>query len=121
MCIRDSIGFVSECSTILLYAVGGSFELFLLIALFDGVISGIEMNSLMTSVSIVVPPPLRGTGVGVYRTFMDVGAIVGPIALTALLTVVGYSNIRVCFYVSAGLTGATALAMLFLRSVDIQE
>jgi len=115
------VSFLSECITLLLYALVGTFEPFLLIALFDGMISGIEMNSLMTGVSVVVPTPLRGTGVGVYRTLMDTGGIIGPIVLTALLAAVGYPNIRLCFYVSAALIGAAALAMLTLRKMDVKE
>jgi len=114
------VSFLSESVTLVLYAFVGTFEPFLLIALSDGVISGIEMNSLMTGVSVVVPTPLRGTGVGIYRTLMDTGGIIGPIVLTALLTVVGYPNIRLCFYVSSALVGAAALAMLTVRKVEVK-
>jgi len=114
------VSFLSESVTLVLYAFVGTFEPFLLIALSDGVISGIEMNSLMTGVSVVVSTPLRGTGVGIYRTLMDTGGIIGPIVLTALLTVVGYPNIRLCFYVSSALVGAAALAMLTLRKVEVK-
>ncbi len=115
------VSFLSESITLVLYALVGTFEPFLLIALSDGMISGIEMNSLMTGVSVVVPTPLRGTGVGIYRTLMDTGGIIGPIVLTALLTVVGYPNIRLCFYISAALVGTTALAMLTLRRIDVED
>jgi len=113
-------GFLSESVTIVLFTVEGGFEQFV-IAFFNGIISGVEMNSLMIGVSLVVPPPMRGTGVGVYRTFMDVGSIVGPIALTALLAAVGYPSIRLCFYASAAVMVVAASMMLFLRNMEIRE
>ena len=47
-----------------------------------------------------VKPHQRGAGIGVYRTFFDLGSVFGPIIMTAVLTMYGVSY---CFYVSAGL------------------
>jgi len=113
--------FCLEALTTLLYAVGGSFEWFLLVGYWHGFASGVELNSMMTSISIVVPTSLRGTGVGIYRTFMDLGSIIGPIGLTALLAAVGYPNIKICFYVSAIMATAVAITMLTLHGVEMEE
>jgi MFS family permease len=45
-------------------------------------------------------PAFRGIGIGTYKTFFDLGSIVGPIVLSVLLESSGYS---VCFYLASAL------------------
>ncbi len=99
-----------------LYTFGSSFEQFSMIAVMDGLAAGIEMISLTMYLSMVIPSASRGTGIGIYRTFMDAGAATGPIMLTAILAMVGQANIRVCFYVGAAAVGLMALLALTLKS-----
>jgi DHA1 family multidrug resistance protein-like MFS transporter len=42
----------------------------------------------------------RGAAIGVYRTFFDLGSVLGPIVMTAVMT--GY-GVKQCFYVAAAL------------------
>ncbi len=42
----------------------------------------------------------RGAAIGVYRTFFDLGSVLGPILMTAVMT--GY-GVKQCFYVAAAL------------------
>lgn len=42
----------------------------------------------------------RGAAIGVYRTFFDLGSVLGPIIMTAVMT--GY-GVKQCFYVAAAL------------------
>jgi len=42
----------------------------------------------------------RGAAIGVYRTFFDLGSVLGPIIMTAVMT--GY-GVKKCFYVAAAL------------------
>ena len=42
----------------------------------------------------------RGAAIGVYRTFFDLGSLLGPILMTAVMT--GY-GVKQCFYVAAAL------------------
>ena len=45
-------------------------------------------------------PALRGIGIGTYKTFFDLGSIVGPIIFSALSASSGFS---VCFYLASAL------------------
>lgn len=47
-----------------------------------------------------VDPSQRGAAIGVYRTFFDLGSVLGPIIMTTVMT--GY-GVRQCFYVAAAL------------------
>jgi len=42
----------------------------------------------------------RGAAIGVYRTFFDLGSVLGPIIMTAVMT--GY-GVKQCFYVASAL------------------
>jgi len=42
----------------------------------------------------------RGAAIGVYRTFFDLGSVLGPIIMTAIMT--GY-GVKQCFYLAAAL------------------
>ncbi len=42
----------------------------------------------------------RGAAIGVYRTFFDLGSVIGPILMTAVMT--GY-GVKYCFYLAAAL------------------
>jgi MFS family permease len=47
-----------------------------------------------------VDPSQRGAAIGVYRTFFDLGSVIGPILMTAVMS--GY-GVKYCFYVAAAL------------------
>ena len=63
-----------------------------------------------------VEPHQRGAGIGVYRTFFDLGSVLGPIVMTAVFASWG---IAYCFYVSTGLLVASIpLAMMIRERVE---
>jgi MFS family permease len=45
-------------------------------------------------------PSLRSVAIGTYKTFFDIGSMVGPILMSALLGVSGYA---ICFYLASAL------------------
>jgi MFS family permease len=47
-----------------------------------------------------VDPSQRGAAIGVYRTFFDLGSVIGPILMTAVMS--GY-GVKYCFYIAAAL------------------
>jgi predicted MFS family arabinose efflux permease len=47
-----------------------------------------------------VDPSQRGAAIGAYRTFFDLGSVIGPILMTAVMT--GY-GVKYCFYIAAAL------------------
>jgi predicted MFS family arabinose efflux permease len=59
-----------------------------------------------------VKPHQRGAGIGVYRTFFDLGSVFGPIIMTAVLAAYG---ITYCFYLSAGLLLVSVPAAMMIK------
>jgi MFS family permease len=59
-----------------------------------------------------VKPHQRGAGIGVYRTFFDLGSVFGPIIMTAFLVTYG---VAYCFYLSAGLLLISAPLALMIK------
>jgi len=47
-----------------------------------------------------VDPSQRGAAIGAYRTFFDLGSVIGPILMTAVMS--GY-GVKYCFYIAAAL------------------
>jgi len=47
-----------------------------------------------------VDPSQRGAAIGAYRTFFDLGSVIGPILMTAVMS--GY-GVKYCFYIASAL------------------
>ncbi len=74
-----------------LYAITAifRFELFLLVGLFGGFGEGMIWTSLLVLLSESVPAQIRGGVIGLYRTFMDLGGLTGPIFFMFIFKNVG--------------------------------
>lgn len=77
---------LTEACCLCLFPTVTSFEQVLLLATVGGIASGFIFTSLMVMMSELVAPYMRGVALGIYRTFMDVGGIVGPIMFAFLYT-----------------------------------
>jgi DHA1 family multidrug resistance protein-like MFS transporter len=86
------------------YALLPSFELLLLIGLFDGFGGGMSFTSLIVLLSEIVPAQIRGGAIGMYRTFMDIGGLTGPPVFMIIFTGMG-----------SYITFLTAMAILALN------
>ncbi len=86
------------------YALLPSFELLLLIGLFDGFGGGMSFTSLIVLLSEIVPAQIRGGAIGMYRTFMDIGGLTGPPVFMLMFTGMG-----------SYITFLTAMAILALN------
>ena len=86
------------------YALLPSFELLLLIGLFDGFGGGMSFTSLIVLLSEIVPAEIRGGAIGMYRTFMDIGGLTGPPVFMLMFTGMG-----------SYITFLTAMAILALN------
>ena len=82
------LGLTISAAAQYLYTLAGSFEQILPLAILEGVGSGFVFTSLIVYMSDLVPPSLRGGAVGLFRTFMDVGGVLGPVIFMFI-----YSNI----------------------------
>ena len=93
-------GFVITSLCLVLYTSITPFEGILLLGVVDGWGSGMVSTTLMVLLSDLVTPHLIGGAIGLYRTFMDFGGIIGPIVVMYLFTDIG---VYVPFYLAAGL------------------
>ncbi|MEM2104498.1 MAG: MFS transporter [Candidatus Bathyarchaeia archaeon] len=107
------IGFALDSIAVLSYAFTDRLEFFIPISFLEGSASGIELINLTVLVSDIAPANARGASLGVYRTFLDAGAIVGPIALTFIN--MATNNVKSCFYFSSLLVAATFFITLTLK------
>lgn len=114
-------GFLTDSIILFLYTIPKSFEIFLPIALFSGMASGVQMFSLTMLLPQIVPGEIRGTGIGMYRTLFNAGAVFGPLSLTLLLSYLGGHLIKICFYVGTITTFSTFILVLTTPKVSIKD
>ena len=75
------IGFLVDAGCLAAFTAIYSFEMLLVVGFFEGFGEGLVFTSLIVLLSDLSPPSARGGTLGIYRTFMDLGGFVGPIAL----------------------------------------
>jgi MFS family permease len=77
--ILINLGCVVESVFLLYYAFISSLEAFILVGFIEGFGSGIIWSSLLVLLSDIVPENLIGGAIGMHRTFMDIGGLIGPL------------------------------------------
>jgi len=101
-------GIIIEGICIYLYTLVGSFEPMLFLALVEGLGAGMIIVTLITLMSEqVAPEHIRGA-VGLYHTFIDVGAVTGPVLIIMIQTMF---DIYACFIFGAALLLANILTL----------
>jgi len=88
-------GILIESLCIYLYTLVGSFELLILLGFIEGLGAGMISCTLVVLMSEQVAHKYLGGAVGLYRTFMDVGAVAGPILIMMVQMLFG---IPACFF-----------------------
>jgi MFS family permease len=105
-------GLVIEIPCLIIYTLLRSVELILLLGILDALGAGLVSATLTVFLSEIVKPQFRGISIGLYRTFMDVGGIAGPIIFIAITTHLG---IATSFYVGALLLGLMVGLTFFIN------
>jgi len=72
-------GMLIEALSLYAYTCLYTSDLISIVSLIEGFGRGMVLTSLMTLLSDVAPSSLRGSALGIYRTFMDVGGFTSPI------------------------------------------
>ncbi len=104
------VNLVIEASCLYLYTMASNFEQVLILAIISGLASGFTYANLVVLLSELVSPSTRSVAVGMYRTFMDIGGILGPIMFMLLYT---SFNSSVAF-VSAAFIFLVCVGLVFL-------
>jgi len=82
-------GLLIQILCLYLYTITGDFNEILVIGLADGFGSGAVSLTLVILLSETLAPEVRGTAVGVYRTFQDFGGAMGPVLFMFVYEAVG--------------------------------
>jgi DHA1 family multidrug resistance protein-like MFS transporter len=93
-------GFLLASICLVLYTLVTAIESIVVTGIVDGLGSGMVSTTLMVFLSDLVEPQVIGGAVGLYRTFMDLGGIIGPLVVMTLFTAIGPI---IPFFVAAGL------------------
>jgi ACDE family multidrug resistance protein len=80
------LGLVLEAPCLYAYTLVSPFETVMLIGFVDALGAGLTWTTLTVLLSDIVQPEYRGVALGFYRTFMDVGGILGPIIFMVIAT-----------------------------------
>lgn len=106
------IGIALASVSVFLLGLSTGFGSLMVFSALAGAGSGIIMVPLPALVAESVPPSLRGTAMGTFRTLFDMGAIVGPVSLTFVL---GLAGPTACFYVASVAILLGTLPVAFIR------
>lgn len=74
-----AVGMLLEASSLYALTSITLLEVITLFSIMEGFGRGMILTSLMVLLSDLIPQALRGSAIGAYRTFMDVGGFVGPL------------------------------------------
>jgi MFS family permease len=80
------VGLLVEALCIVGYTLVNAFGIVLALGVVDGMGAGLVSVTLTVLLSYIVQPEFRGISIGLFRTFMDVGGILGPIVFMSLAT-----------------------------------
>ena len=89
----------------------------LLVVMFmKGIFWGIVYGVIPAFIADAVPDSIRGKAVGTFRTFFDMGGLVGPIVMSAFVESVGTPlGYTYSFYLGVGIVAACLVMVLRLR------
>jgi MFS family permease len=83
---------------------------------FKGIFWGIVYGVVPAYIADSVPDEVRGIGIGTFRTFMDMGGLIGPVAMTTIVTLIGINGYLYSFYI-----GAASIIFLILLTLSLDD
>ncbi len=79
------VGFVIGALSIFGLTIFPSFIPLMIMMFFKGIFWGIVYGVVPAYIADAVPDEVRGIGIGTFRTFMDLGGLVGPMVMTSIV------------------------------------
>ena len=107
-----AVGFTVRLAGVLLFTLSGNLLVLLLSGLVSGIGEGLTMTTLLAALTDVAPQEARGGAVGLYRTFMDVGGFLGPVAFMVVYDISPLAP----FYVASALCVLNIVMTFFSRT-----
>jgi MFS family permease len=108
------IGFGISAFSIFSLTIIKSLELMLITGFITGIGEAIIITTMNTLLFDIAPSTLRGGIMGLYRTFSDIGAFLGPIFLIMLYTLFGPT---IPFYISTLIALTNIIIILGIKQV----
>lgn len=78
------VGLLISAAGLAAYTTISGLEMFFVIGFFEGFGQGLVFTTLVVLLSEVTHPSVMGAAVGLNRTFMDIGGVVGPLVFMAV-------------------------------------
>jgi len=111
-----SIGLVIGLVSIVGLSIFSGFYPLLLVLFLKGVFWGIVYGVIPAFIADAVPDYVRGKAIGTFRTFMDMGGLMGPIIMSTIVELSGVPQGYIySFYFGAALVAGMILLVLRLQ------
>jgi len=112
-----ALGFGIGVAATYLLAVINTILLLFPVMLMNGLLYGITYSVTPVLVVDSVPSKVRGKAIGIYRTFYDLGGLLGPIAMSAIVMIVDIPHgYFAAFYVTTVLVFANLLIVSIIKT-----
>lgn len=111
-----ALGFGIGIAATYLLAVASKVLFLFPVMVMNGLFFGIVYSVTPALIVESVPSNVRGTAIGIYRTFFDLGGLIGPIAMSAIAEIAGlpYGYI-IAFYVATIILFVNLLIIKLLK------
>ena len=111
-------GLIVQAVCIYLYTLTRGFGYVTVLAVLDGCSSGFIFVCLVVFFSDVIPSSLRNEGMGIFRTFQDVGGVIGPISFIVLYE---FFDVHVPFLAAVVLLFVNVCLVLSVKKYCIEK
>jgi DHA1 family multidrug resistance protein-like MFS transporter len=106
-------GYAIGALSLAAYPFARGFEGFFLVGFLAGFGEGFEFTTLIVLLTDISPPRMRGGAIGLYRTFMSVGGVAGPIVFTSIYDGLGAQSV---FFTAVAINVFNAFLLLTIRA-----
>ena len=105
---------------LVLFAISGNIALFMVAAVVQAVASGLAGPAPAAYAADVMPPEARGLGMGLYRTYSDIGFVIGPLLLGWIADTTGNFTAPLLFNAALVVFCSMAFALFARETVGPQ-
>ena len=106
-------GYLIGALSLAAYPFARGLEAFFLVGFLAGFGEGFEFTTLIVLLSDIAPPRMRGGAIGLFRTFMSVGGVAGPIVFASIYDQMGAAS---AFYTAVAINVLNAVLLATIRA-----
>jgi len=109
-----AMGFLIDAGCLAAFTAISSLDIFLAVGFLEGLGEGLVFTSLIVLLSDIAHPSAMGGALGFYRTFMDLGGFIGPMAFMLIYSSINPST---AFLVAIGINIMNIILLTFIRTL----